>query len=229
MWLKWCKFREDIINSFVGEVYQLVRELKPEIWLSAACYPDIYGTPTVNFQNFRNWLENGWIDEIFSMSYGTSVEYSVGNAADFVKAVGNDAFYSTGLSVFGTTERDILLRQISGCYDVGANGTNLFSWGSLIIHEQEYESALAKTVFRSPSVQTYKLNETIRAASEQLISKLKMFIRSSRRTAKRFMSLSYPSLKRSMIMLRILTAIRLRQSMNTAKRPSPSLKHCASP
>lgn len=173
MWLKWCKFREDIINSFVGEVYQLVRELKPEIWLSAACYPDIYGTPTVNFQNFRNWLENGWIDEIFSMSYGTSVEYSVGNAADFVKAVGNDAFYSTGLSVFGTTERDILLRQISGCYDVGANGTNLFSWGSLIIHEQEYESALAKTVFRSPSVQTYKLNETIRAASEQLISKLK--------------------------------------------------------
>ena len=172
MWVNWCKFREDIINSFVKEVYDLVREINPEIWLSAACYPAFETVHQYNFQNFRNWVANGWMDEIFSMSYSIDLAYPIENASAFVRAIGDDAFYSAGLSAFSTTECDILLGQTDGCFRAGSNGVNFFSWGSLYSHSEGYEEALSASVYRNKSVQTYSLNHMLKAGADELIGKL---------------------------------------------------------
>lgn len=81
-------------------------------------------------QNCRDWVANGWMDEVFSMSYSCRAELSVENGQLFMRAIGDDAFYSVGLSAFGTTERDVLLAQTDGCYRVGCNGVNFFSWAA---------------------------------------------------------------------------------------------------
>lgn len=81
MWRNWCKFREEIINSFVKEVYDLVREINPEIWISCACGPDLANTPTTIYQNCRDWVANGWMDEVFSMSYAAGLNYPIENGS----------------------------------------------------------------------------------------------------------------------------------------------------
>ena len=64
---------------------------------------------------------------IFSMSYSIDLAYPIENASAFVRAIGDDAFYSAGLSAFSTTECDILLGQTDGCFRAGSNGVNFFS------------------------------------------------------------------------------------------------------
>ena len=172
MWRNWCKFREEIINSFVKEVYDLVREINPEIWISCACGPDLANTPTTIYQNCRDWVANGWMDEVFSMSYSAGLNYPIENGQLFMRAIGDDAFYSVGLSAFGTTERDGLLAQTDGCYRVGCNGVNFFSWGSLFQHEEGYEAALTASVYRDKAVQTYALNRMLKAGADALSGKL---------------------------------------------------------
>lgn len=86
-------------------------EINPEIWISCACGPDLANTPTTIYQNCRDWVANGWMDEVFSMSYSAGLNYPIENGQLFMRAIGDDAFYSVGLSAFGTTERDVLLAQ----------------------------------------------------------------------------------------------------------------------
>lgn len=172
MWRNWCKFREEIINSFVKEVYDLVREINPEIWISCACGPDLANTPTTIYQNCRDWVANGWMDEVFSMSYSAGLNYPIENGQLFMRAIGDEAFYSVGLSAFGTTERDVLLAQTDGCYRAGCNGVNFFSWGSLFQHEEGYEAALTASVYRDKAVQTYALNRMLKAGADALSGKL---------------------------------------------------------
>lgn len=106
------------------------------------------------------------------MSYSIDLAYPIENVSAFVRAIGDDAFYSAGLSAFSTTECDILLGQTDGCFRAGSNGVNFFSWGSLYSHSEGYEEALSASVYRNKSVQTYSLNHMLKAGADELIGKL---------------------------------------------------------
>ena len=47
----WVKFRQEIINSFVKEVFEMVKTTDPDTWLSAAVYP---GIPTIKNDIFQD-------------------------------------------------------------------------------------------------------------------------------------------------------------------------------
>ena len=97
------QIQEEIINSFVSEVFTALKAIDSDLYISAACYPDFSNMPTWNFQNFRDWVSKGYMDEIFSMSYGADLSYPVNNAKAFIKAINGKCFYSIGVCAFDNT------------------------------------------------------------------------------------------------------------------------------
>ncbi len=172
MWSDWCKYREEIINSFVAEVHSELKSIRSDIYISAACYPDFPNVPKWNFQNFREWVKKGYIDEIFSMSYGADLSYPLSNAKAFISAINKKCFYSIGVSAFESTAASVLIEQIFYSKQAGASGSSPFSWGSLVNHSENYFDALKSGVYARKAVKQNKGSETVKAAMNDLLQNI---------------------------------------------------------
>lgn len=162
----WVLFRQEIINSFVKEVSEMLHETKPSVWLSAAVYPRVSVIKSQIFQDCQNWVDNGYVDELFSMSYGASNSYVSENAAMFAGMSGDDCFYSTGISAFGETVTENFALQMTEVFSAGADGVAIFSLSDIV---PRYSPAVQLGAFRTPSVQTNHLNETVAAQLESIL------------------------------------------------------------
>ena len=153
-------FRQEIINSFVAEVSGMLRKTKPSVSLSAAVYPipDVY-KKTI-FQDCRNWVENGYMDELFSMTYGEDNRYVSENAAMYAKMAGDNCFYTTGISAFGETTSGNFALQMTETVAAGADGVAIFALANI---SSNYTQPIVQGAFRTPSVQVNRLNETVAA------------------------------------------------------------------
>lgn len=167
----WVSFRQEIINSFVGEVYEMVANTAPSVWLSAAVYPGIPDVKEQIFQDCENWVQKGYMDELFSMSYGANNSYVSDNAAKFAKLAGDACFYSTGISAFGETASMNFALQMTEVNEQGADGVAIFSLAN--IDASNYLSAITEGAFRNGSVQTNRLNETVEAQLKYILEKAK--------------------------------------------------------
>ena len=172
LWNSWCKYREEIINSFVGEVFTALKAIDSDLYISAACYPDFPNMPTWNFQNFRDWVSKGYMDEIFSMSYGADLSYPINNAKAFFKAINGKCFYSIGVCAFDNTAAKTLVEQIYYSKLAGVNGSNPFSWGSLVAHKENYYDALKAGVYSRMPVKQNKGSKTVSAGLGDLIDNI---------------------------------------------------------
>jgi uncharacterized lipoprotein YddW (UPF0748 family) len=66
------KWREEQINRFVQRVYAEVKFHDPEMVVSAAVISDLNRARTRYSQNWTKWLEEGYIDYAYMMSYSRS-------------------------------------------------------------------------------------------------------------------------------------------------------------
>ena len=98
-WNDWVQFRCDYINNFVARVRKLIDETRPGVLLGADVVPDPTKGVTHNYQNYFNWLENGWLDILFPMAYGYGYEQDILNQTI---RCGDKAFIATGLGIFVT-------------------------------------------------------------------------------------------------------------------------------
>ncbi len=167
----WIKFRQEIINSFVGEIYRMICDTDPDIWLSAAVYPGIPEIKNDIFQDCANWVENGYVDELFSMSYGEDNAYVSSNASKFVSLSGDKCFYSTGISAFGETTEPNFALQMTEVRNAGSDGVAIFSLAN--VNVSNYQNPIQKGAFRTPSVSTNRLNETVSAQLSYILEKAK--------------------------------------------------------
>ncbi|MBO4501806.1 MAG: family 10 glycosylhydrolase [Clostridia bacterium] len=171
-----CAFRREIITSFVGEVYDLVMRVKPRAWISVAAYPDTASARNTIFQDVKTWVNNGWIDEVFSMTYSSDNSYVLSNARQFVSFTGQKCFYSTGLSGFSGTRKEVFAYQFSAAREAGAGGESLFAitgkasetWLRL---SEGYTRLMKYGAYSRPSVQTNRLNVTLKAQIEDFFRK----------------------------------------------------------
>lgn len=161
-------FRQEIINSFVSEVSGMLRETKPSASLSAAVYPlpDVY-KKTI-FQDCQNWVENGYVDELFSMTYGEDNRYVSENAAMYAKMAGDDCFYTTGISAFGETTSGNFALQMTEVISAGADGVAIFALGNI---SSNYTQPILQGAFRTPSVQVTRLSETVSAQLSSILAR----------------------------------------------------------
>ncbi len=168
---QWVEFRQNIINSFVQEVYEMVMATRPDVWISCAAYPGIPEVKNTIYQDVDNWVKNGWIDEVFSMTYSESNEYVSENASKFVNLVGTDSFYSVGLSAFGETPSDTFAQQFDVVRKAGADGSAMFSLASVnseswLKNSDKYAYGLVNGPHSAASIQANRLNETLAAQIE---------------------------------------------------------------
>ncbi|MDD4124327.1 MAG: family 10 glycosylhydrolase [Eubacteriales bacterium] len=168
-WNNWCLFREQIINDWVAEVYTMAKELNPGLKITSAVSSNYPACRQTIFQNFNAWVEDGYMDEVFSMSYCANLEMPAANIITFTNYTDGKCFYSIGLSAFEKSPDYILAGQVQVARDSGAFGQNLFSWGSLISHEENYFDALKAGIYSKKSVQTDKLSLTVAAYASRLL------------------------------------------------------------
>lgn len=171
LYQSWLKFRQDIINSFVKEVYEMIKAEDPDTWLTAAVYPGIPSIKNDIFQDCANWVENGYVDELFSMSYGADNAYVSNNASKFVTLSGNKCFYSTGISAFGETVPMNFALQMTEVRQTGADGVAIFSLANIDVSNYFYP--VTEGSFRNPSVQVDKLSVTAAAQLKYILDKAK--------------------------------------------------------
>ena len=165
---EWCKFREDIINSFVEEVHNLVKRVNHNKWISCACYSNVDIAPKTIFQNLSEWVKNGWIDEAFSMSYAENCSYVEKSADSFIKICKDNVFYSIGLKAFDDIPELDVLNQIKTSRNKNTNGISLFALNYI----DNYEHILKKGVFKQKSVQAYKTDKIITVGINDILIKI---------------------------------------------------------
>jgi uncharacterized lipoprotein YddW (UPF0748 family) len=69
LWIAWKTYQ---INSFVQQVSETTRRIKPQLKLSAAVFPMKRDARIVAIQqDWETWVDNGWIDVLNPMSYTT--------------------------------------------------------------------------------------------------------------------------------------------------------------
>ena len=157
----WNAFRCGIITSFVGEVYDMICATDPDIWLSCAIYPDQNYAKNSIFQDVETWVNNGWIDEVFSMTYSGDNDYVYENARHYASICKDKCFYSTGLAAFMDTSSLNFAYQLTDVYKAGADGVAVFALSNISPDRYQYQLTLGG--FRSPSVQLYRCGDTVKA------------------------------------------------------------------
>jgi uncharacterized lipoprotein YddW (UPF0748 family) len=65
---QWNAFREKSVSALVQDVYQRVKQVKPEVQVSAAVYRKKSWAVNV-FQDWYAWLSDGYIDFVVPMAY----------------------------------------------------------------------------------------------------------------------------------------------------------------
>ncbi len=165
----WIQFRCDIITDWMREVHDMVRENRPELWLSAATYPDIELSKNTIAQDVRTFAERGYLDEIFSMSYGVDSATVLSSVNDYTKITNGKTFYTAGIAAFLETVPDTFAYQLTDVEIAGADGVSIFALGN--INGEKYQQQIVNGAFRDPSVQVYKLSETVSAQMKYISQK----------------------------------------------------------
>lgn len=166
---KWVDFRCNIIVSFVGEVYDMIRENKPDLWLSAATYPDLNMAKNDIFQDVRSIINKGYLDEVFSMSYGVDNNSVSPSVKSYNSITEDKIFYSAGIAAFlGTTDNNFAI-QLDDVIKKGADGVSIFALAS--ITPKSYYKPITEGAFRAPAIQTNKLSITASAQMEYIKAK----------------------------------------------------------
>jgi len=166
----WVDFRCGIITSFVGEVFDMVCATDPDIWLSCAIYPDRNYAVNTIFQDVKTWVDNGWIDEVFSMTYSGDTEFVYNNAKMYAEICRGKCFYSTGLAAFMDTSRLNFAYQLTDSAKAGADGIAVFALANISPDTYQYQITLGG--FRESSTQLYLCGDTVKAQLDFIRSML---------------------------------------------------------
>ena len=75
MWSRWTEFRMGQIDSFVAEVSQNLKQLRPELTLSTAVFPMNQQERLFKIQqHWEKWVQQEWIDILIPMTYAKDAD-----------------------------------------------------------------------------------------------------------------------------------------------------------
>ncbi len=139
-WEKYVLWCADKVTLYVESVYKLIQEYRRNgryISLSTAVVGDPQAALMAKCQDWRRWVTNGWLDEIYPMAYyNDAIEVEKEIAAmvnDYGKSPnisGISPMYN-GLPLIETT------KQVEACRRGGAKGIAFFSAGRCSDEELE--------------------------------------------------------------------------------------------
>lgn len=143
---QWAAWRRDQITALVARISAAVKEAKPWMQVSAAVFPDADEAFAVRGQDWRGWLQAGYLDAVALMAYGNSTGRILQETRHAVAAAGGRHVY-TGIGAWHLQAHDVA-QKIAALRRTGAAGINLFSYDG--VHTRShYLDTLARGVFAS--------------------------------------------------------------------------------
>lgn len=174
-WNDWLEFKISLIDRRVKELSAVVRELRPDIYISAAVAND--DSPSSYCQVSKHWLDDGDVDGIYPMSYSEGIfEMASKNFSAYMTdksflVMGNGAYQSFTLKEMYLQNKQQAL--------FGSDGIAYFEWGAYVDHG--YSSAFADTVYKDSKADgkalsfTYKESESIAALKDTAVKRYELY------------------------------------------------------
>ncbi|MGQ9589254.1 MAG: glycoside hydrolase family 10 protein [Planctomycetota bacterium] len=142
-------WRGRALDVLVARISAAVRTRRPGCVLSAAVLPDFDRARRLFFQDAASWLEKGWIDAAYPMTYAADpASFSVQTAEALRRSPRGGVFPGIGVHLHARAEDT--LRQIRAARSLGARGYCLFSYAQIFPSpSHEYRADPASRRLRS--------------------------------------------------------------------------------
>lgn len=150
LWETWLEFKIGIINTWVDRVVAEARAIKPDLSITAAVWPNFESAPVLLAQRAKDWVDKGYIDTLFHMSYHPDASLVVEDARKTLAVAGGKSLSASGVGTFIGLTKEELARQIAGVNAEGLHGSALFEFESLFAGR--YGDILKPGVYRNEAV-----------------------------------------------------------------------------
>ena len=146
----WDQFRRDNVTEIVKEIHAAVKRIKPDIEVSAAVigyYKSAYGD---KFQDWKLWLESGYLDVAMPMIYETE-DVVVNHMVDQALTMQAEGVVFIGLGAYKLLDNlESLVNKVNYARKKGAAGIIFFDYGSMYDTEG-YLTNLKEALFSEPA------------------------------------------------------------------------------
>lgn len=145
-WDEWIDFKTELITRRVSEISAIIREVRPDLYITAAVADVI--TRSAYCQDSSVWLEKGYVDGIYPMSYAEGIMQP--STVKFRDFIGDSDFLVMGNGAYLSLTLEEMYRQTRDSALYGSDGIAYFEWGAYRSHG--YASSLAAELFASPAL-----------------------------------------------------------------------------
>jgi uncharacterized lipoprotein YddW (UPF0748 family) len=144
---EWRLFRQSRLTALVTRLRSTVKSIRPAAVVSAAVVPDADVALREQLQDWRTWLENGFIDALCPTAYTQEPSVFAAQIAD-VQALAAGRAVWAGIGAHRLSARETI-DNIAAARRLGVNGIVLFSYDSLISppNGTEYLAAVNRGAF----------------------------------------------------------------------------------
>ncbi len=119
------------VNTFVKELSDELRAIKPDLKLSAAVFPMKRTQRILAIQqDWETWIEKGWIDTLSPMIYTSSPSLFRSTVSRIIKTADQQAVVYPGVAIF-RLDTDEMLNHLKVVRESGGLGNTLFAFAHL--------------------------------------------------------------------------------------------------
>ncbi len=167
----WNNFRESLITEMVKETSHILRNEDPTIKISADVIPGTEEARYRALQNWKLWLDEGYVDFVFPMTYTNNLFSELNNWVQKDRYKVDKAIYP-GISLFKLTKKQIL-EQIETVNEINPNGLSLFAAAHL---DKEDYNVLAAGHFKDQAVIPYiDKKDNLNLLREDIYRRIELF------------------------------------------------------
>jgi uncharacterized lipoprotein YddW (UPF0748 family) len=127
---QYAQFQRRQVNLLVERIYREVKQLRPELKISAAVFANETDAAKSRFQDWKTWLRQGWLDAVCPMAYTPDTDLFEQQITKALSLAGDREVWS-GIGAYRQAVGDAR-EKIELSRRLGAQGFILFSYNSLI-------------------------------------------------------------------------------------------------
>ena len=125
----WDQFRRDQVSALVRRIYRSVKEIRPDLVISAALVADPKKARVERYQDWWGWLADGIIDVAVPMAYTTDHEQFDAWVEEARVSAGSGERVWIGVGAYKNPVNETL-RQIEDARERGVGGVVVFAYDS---------------------------------------------------------------------------------------------------
>ncbi len=124
---EWFLWREELVNSFVKEVSETLRQIRPELQISAAVASYPASARKEYLQDWCHWSANKWVDFLAPMDYTANEREFTKRVLNTLEGVGDTALIAPGIGLLEFKGSEPMLKEIDCARAASAHGVTLFA------------------------------------------------------------------------------------------------------